>query len=339
MSELCIGTTWLQVIAARLSKQFTQNNSIMGRELKRVPLDFDWPLSKPWKGFINPLYVAKDCTHCEGRGESPETKHLSDQWYGYAPFKPEDRGSKPFSSTEGPVYEFAKRQVARNPDFFCRGGLLSEEVAIRHEAERLCDLWNHQWCHHLNADDVKALIAKDRLWDFTRTPRTDEQREIVKEKVAKGENSWLPEGNGYIPTPEEVNAWSICGFGHDSINSWVVIEAECKRLGVDSTCKFCKGKGAIWPSKKARKAYEHWEKEEPPTGEGYQLWETVSEGSPVTPVFDTPEKLADWLVENDTSVTKDTTREQWLAFINGPGWAPSFVMNSEGVKSGVQALS
>ena len=26
----------------------------MGREIKRVPLDFDWPLDKPWKGFVNP---------------------------------------------------------------------------------------------------------------------------------------------------------------------------------------------------------------------------------------------------------------------------------------------
>lgn len=26
----------------------------MGRELKRVPLDFDWPLGKVWRGYVRP---------------------------------------------------------------------------------------------------------------------------------------------------------------------------------------------------------------------------------------------------------------------------------------------
>ena len=34
----------------------------MGRELKRVPLDFDWPLNKPWEGFVNPHYTAVECS-------------------------------------------------------------------------------------------------------------------------------------------------------------------------------------------------------------------------------------------------------------------------------------
>lgn len=28
----------------------------MGRQVRRVPLDFDWPLNKPWDGFVNPHY-------------------------------------------------------------------------------------------------------------------------------------------------------------------------------------------------------------------------------------------------------------------------------------------
>jgi hypothetical protein len=31
----------------------------MGRELKRVPLDFDCPLNKVWKGYINPFEGVK----------------------------------------------------------------------------------------------------------------------------------------------------------------------------------------------------------------------------------------------------------------------------------------
>ena len=34
-----------------------------------------------------------------------------------------------------------------------------------------------------------------------------------------------------------------------------------------------------------------WPMAEPPTGDGYQIWETVK-GSPISPVFATPEELA-----------------------------------------------
>ena len=33
----------------------------MGREVKRVALDFNWPLHKVWEGFQNPL----DTIRCE----------------------------------------------------------------------------------------------------------------------------------------------------------------------------------------------------------------------------------------------------------------------------------
>lgn len=51
----------------------------------------------------------------------------------------------------------------------------------------------------------------------------------------------------------------------------------------------------------------------PPKGEGYQLWETTSEGSPVSPVFETMEELADWCENNATLFgTIKTTKEKWL---------------------------
>lgn len=80
-------------------------------------------------------------------------------------------------------------------------------------------------------------------------------------------------------------------------------------------------------------------KHEPKPGEGYQLWETVSEGSPISPVFATPEELADWLVVpgNDTSITNGTAREQWLKMIRGTGWSPSLVVDKGGVHPGTQA--
>ena len=37
----------------------------MGRELKRVPMDFDWPLNKIWYGYRNSLCNGEcdDCKH------------------------------------------------------------------------------------------------------------------------------------------------------------------------------------------------------------------------------------------------------------------------------------
>ena len=99
----------------------------------------------------------------------------------------------------------------------------------------------------------------------------------------------------------------------------------------------------MWPSVGVKLAYEQWERVEPPTGEGYQLWETVSEGSPISPVFSTPEALADWLTFNPEYQWRrndeGTTREQWLAFIKGPGWALSGVSVGGQFMTGVQASS
>ena len=51
------------------------------------------------------------------------------------------------------------------------------------------------------------------------------------------------------------------------------------------------------------------------------MWETTSEGSPMSPVFATPEELADWLSETGASLFGGTTaqRDQWLKIITGRG--------------------
>lgn len=79
---------------------------------------------------------------------------------------------------------------------------------------------------------------------------------------------------------------------------------------------------------------------EPPTGPAYQLWETVTKGSPCSPPFATPEELARYLVDNNVSSCGYQTEsyETWLAFINGPGWSLSGVFSpSNGFQSGVAA--
>lgn len=55
----------------------------------------------------------------------------------------------------------------------------------------------------------------------------------------------------------------------------------------------------------------------PPKGEGYQLWETTSEGSPVSPVFETLDELCEWCESNYTVFADiKASKEQWKEMLN-----------------------
>ena len=342
----------------------------MGREVKRVALGFNWPLHKVWEGFINNRPGPKECHAYDGTGLSPEANKLKNQWYGNAPFTPEENGSVPLTIDRLAVRQIATKNclqsffstlygfdqgikmywdlVKEKKDVGYFKGRPEFEFAIQQEASRLIGMWNGQWSHHLNVEDVKALLDGDRLTDFTRYPLTEEQKvEYDRIEAANQANRENPvEGyeyvwfnNGRIPTPQEVNDWAILSFGHDSINQWICVKARCKKLRVSSRCKECTGDGNIWQSKEAKKYHNAWRSKEPPKGEGWQLWETISEGSPISPVFSTPEALARYMVApgNDTSVTRGTTYEQWMGMIQ-VGWAPSGISNGKGYQDGVKAV-
>ena len=69
----------------------------------------------------------------------------------------------------------------------------------------------------------------------------------------------------------------------------------------------------------------------------FMMYETCSEGTPLSPAFETPEELARWLADNDaSSFGKGTASyEQWLRVCNG-GYAPSAVITNGVIKSGVE---
>lgn len=297
----------------------------MGRELKRVPLTFDWPMRTTWAGYLNPFYVAKECEDCGGTGYAPEARRFSDQWYGDAAFDPEGYGATPLTVDHHRIVAMATRNVEQAPDFY----LVAEfgrDHAIRRECLRLWSFMGRQWSHHLIQADVDALVAEGRLMDFTHVPRTREQREVVRAKMAAGGNSWLPEPNGYRPTSAEVNDWSIGGMGHDSINKWVCVKERCRREGAEIDCPGCGGNGVIWPSKAHEALYESYEKIDPPDGDGYQLWETTSAGSPISPVFSSLEELCAWAADNATTFADETaTAEEWMKML-----AEDFVHHRDG---------
>lgn len=142
------------------------------------------------------------------------------------------------------------------------------------------------WNHNLTQEDVDALLEEDRLMDFTHT-------------WTRGEG-WKKKNPPYIPTVEEVNNWSLQGMGHDAINCHICVKARAQREGVYGLCSVCNGECVIYESEEAKQKYEDWKEYEPPVGEGYQLWENTSEGSPSSPVFDNAEDLANWCAENTT---------------------------------------
>lgn len=78
---------------------------------------------------------------------------------------------------------------------------------------------------------------------------------------------------------------------------------------------------------------------EPPEGDGWQMWEDTSEGSPISPVFRTAEKLAEWLESSGASAMgiQPATKEQWLKMIK-IGGCPSGAIIGGKVMSGVEAL-
>ena len=72
----------------------------------------------------------------------------------------------------------------------------------------------------------------------------------------------------------------------------------------------------------------------------WQMYEDTSEGTPISPVMETPEMLARWLADTGaSSMGRNTaTYEQWLATIHR-GWAPSMIYTAKtGLVSGVEAL-
>lgn len=106
-------------------------------------------------------------------------------------------------------------------------------------------------------------------------------------------------------------------------------------------CPLCEGSGKALNGKECIQCYGEGKDKpniEPIKGEGYQIWQDVSKGGPVSPVFENPEDLAEWMVKNDNSITKGTSYSGWLKFIKAEGSAPSGIMSNDGFKSGVESL-
>lgn len=136
--------------------------------------------------------------------------------------------------------------------------------------------------YNLEQADIDALWENNRLRDYKEKPSVKEVNEVYTHRM----------------------------FGHDAINRWIVIENRLKRQNLSTTCAHCHGSGAHDPEELKRA--EAWEPIEPPKGDGYQLWEDCSEGSPVSPVFTTLDDLCAYAeVHCTTFGSSKTTKAHW----------------------------
>lgn len=315
----------------------------MGVEIKRVPLDLEFTIGEVWPGYINPhAHLERKCEHCDGSGYSPVALELKNKWYGFVDFDPAEVGSSPYEYYHPAIVQKAKRNLInhqarlkeRSEEIVADlvlpetddlsqeelKNLLTKYWGLRQECRRLANVFNTAWTYHINQQNVDDLLEDGRLMCFTH-------------KFVEGEG-WVKDDTRPKPTAAQVNEWCILTIGHDCINFSTIVKAECKRRGVSHICSNCEGNGTAYETPEARNLCENWEPVQPPSGDGWQLWESVSEGSPISPVFETKEGLAAWLSMRDIFSYKHNYAT-WMRFIDDGGYAPSGIVENGKFKSGV----
>jgi hypothetical protein len=134
----------------------------------------------------------------------------------------------------------------------------------------------------------------------------------------------LHHSNGKVPSKDMLELTvglagrDISPFGHDSADRCVAVRKIVEAAGLDpkawGVCPTCKGH-ATDPAVKAE--CEAWKPTDPPTGEGFQLWENISEGSPQSPVFATLDELCEWATNHATTFASYTaSAEEWKRMLS-----------------------
>ena len=238
----------------------------MGREIKRVPLDFDWPLDKTWQGYLMPdALSAPACEACDGHGTTPARDWVS-QIAALALLLNTDLGDQSRGRPMHPYFHDTGSRARRRP--------------------------------------------------------TPDIAEFAIGLAGRGE----------------------VGRFHDAIDNWHATDKLIEAAGLDpktwGMCSVCNGAGTVEAYEGQNAEAEAWEGTEPPEGPGYQLWETVSEGSPITPVFAEAEGLARYMTRHGWGAGNPmaSSFEVAMRFIDA-GWAPSGAATPEhGLESGVEFI-
>jgi hypothetical protein len=305
---------------------------MINKSVRRVPLDFDWPIGHLWEGFVNPHnkhFVV--CEHCGGLAVSKEARTLEHIWYGRRP-PVHDRkaGIMDFGTIEcefGFVFHFTRRVHDKDGLFYLTmqqrsynalrsamklpsGHHDSKPInweTFRKSASQDLALFSkiHSgWMYLLDQDDVDALHAGGALRRLTHD-------------WYKGE--WIEKEPKVIPTVEQVNLYMHDEACDDVFTVWMAIEAFCRRHHLAFTCPHCQGRGGSFPDEATRVAAKSWKSYAPPAGPGYQFWDPSEEGAPLSPVFETPQELISWMVKQGIRLNRNVDVKKTLKWIQSNG--------------------
>jgi hypothetical protein len=243
----------------------------VSRELYRVPLDFDWPLRKVWKGFINPYY--QPCPE-EANGKCFRGQTAAGEWL------------SAICHLLGMIGEEAEQNTPEQLEHFKRVGRIYPHPCLA------------QW-PQVPVANIPRGASKQEIAEYLRKPPKilpldAELADFIK-KLAKEET--LRYSSRY-----SIRCALLAAAGITD-EEW-------------GLCQVCHGEGHDPATKDQREA---WKKTPPPAGEGWQIWETVSEGSPVSNVYATKEELIAYLI------SQGYTENAAENFCEG-GWVPSAVI-------------
>lgn len=253
----------------------------MGREVKRVPADFGWPLNKTWKGYVRPDSLAGErCESCNGSGQT----HFG--WW-----------------LQGFSYMM---------------GMLADDVRDQEQGKPL-----HPW--------LQGFPRHHGHWEYP-----------VKDDPQSGAGWFVidrpgPDAIEFFAKLMNVSPADIGGSLFSKADTHYAVMLKLLEVtGVDVACPDCEGEGSTEKYPGQRAEAEAWTRTEPPEGDGWQLWETVSEGSPVSPVFAYADELAGWM--SDPARGEDRVPVDVAANFIRQGWAPTFIGDENGLLSGVEAV-
>lgn len=252
----------------------------MSREVRRVPLDFDWPMNTVWEGYLMPDQFAED----------------------------------------------------RCPD--CRQGCTWAREWIEALTNRI-DMLASDIADQDRGRPMHPYLAQDPSPARTGFEYDADGRVIQTPKVMRPSRDILELISGLTGQDEARLLSPMRGYSY-GIQAKLIEAAglDPKTWGI---CPTCNGEGSLERYAGQRSEAEAWERTEPPTGTGWQLWETVSEGSPISPVFPTADHLAQWM--SDPARGNDWVPHETAAKFIDAGWAPMAVADSTtGLTTGIEHI-
>jgi hypothetical protein len=217
----------------------------MGRELKRMPLDFNWPIDQLWKGFVNP-YHSQECKACERTGLNPATKKISDAWYSFGKAKwvnvnanrryNDLAWSNHLTQLEVEALVEAGRLYDFTHDFVPGEGWKEKVPAYRPTAEEVNE-WNKTSMGHDSINQWICVKARAKsLGVYGHCEHCGGEGEIWQtEEIKKLAEDWQefqpPVGDGF-------QLWSTTTEGHPMTPVFATLEALCEHCEVEGVSVF-----------------------------------------------------------------------------------------------------